>query len=180
MATLVGKKARNHPQQVEANGADDDADDRRTPTSIFALLDAEHHFTIDVAASEENTKCDRFFTKKNSGLKHSWSGDVVWCNPPYSDILPWVHKARSEVAYGDCQKVVMLLPANRTEQPFWQELIEPVRDRGKGMRTQFLPGRPRFGTSANPDGLWNSSCPFGVVAIIFERPTQANAIGEKP
>lgn len=150
-----------------ALSTDPDKDDRITPDAIFTALDAEHHFTIDVAASHRNTRCHRYYDVVSNGLEHSWAGEIVWCNPPFSEIEPWIEKAFAEVATG-CRKVVMLLPANRTEQPWWQRWIEPVRDRGLGVRTQNLARRPRFGTPANPEGKWNSSCRFGVVVVVIE------------
>lgn len=166
MSCAIGVRPHNHPQQVAARGVDDSKDDRRTPLALFEALDAEFGpFTVDVAASEDNALCDRFFDRERSGLAHSWRGEIVWCNPPYSSIEPWVRKAREEVANG-CRRVVFLLPANRTEQVWWQELVEPVRDRGLGVRVRFLPGRPRFGSSLHPSG--QSGCPFGCVVLVIE------------
>ncbi|MEM9513697.1 MAG: DNA N-6-adenine-methyltransferase, partial [Actinomycetota bacterium] len=114
--SLVGFKGRNHPQQVASTGRDVDTDDRATTAEVFGPLDAEFGpFTIDVAAAAHNTKCSRYFDARRDGLAQSWSGEVVWCNPPYSAIEPWVRKAWHETHRGDCQRVVLLLPANRTE-----------------------------------------------------------------
>ena len=160
----------NHPQQVKARGAADRTDDRRTPAAIFDVLHAEHGFTIDVAASAENAKLPRFFDRDSNGLAQSWTGEVVWCNPPYSDLASWVSKALYEVEHG-CRKAVMLLPANRTEQRWWQDLIEPVRDRGLGVTTRNLRGRPKFegpcGPIVNPT-QGGAQPPFGCVTVVFE------------
>lgn len=40
-----------------------------TPQNLFDELDAEFHFTLDAAASEENHKCTRYFTQKEDGLR---------------------------------------------------------------------------------------------------------------
>ena len=91
----------------------------------------------------------------------------MWCNPPYSNIGPWVAKALSEVE-GGCLKVVMLLPANRCEQLWWQELIEPMRDRGLNVTTRFLKGRPRFGwPTEKPRSKRGDRPPFGLVVIVI-------------
>lgn len=160
--------SRNHPQQVSKRGAIDDVDDRRTPDDFFDPLNKIHGFTLDSAASKENKKCSKFFSINDDGLTKTWGGEVVWCNPPYSNILAWVKKAISETA-NDCKKVAMLLPANRCEQAWWQDYIEPRRDRGVGMSTLFLRGRMRFG---HPKG-WKTPPkgdrpPFGLVLIIIE------------
>lgn len=43
-----------------------------TPQRLFDELDAEFHFTLDAAASDENHKCERFFTEKENGLQQNW------------------------------------------------------------------------------------------------------------
>lgn len=170
--SLIGFKARNHKQQVDARGADDDTDDRRTLPEVFDPLHAEHGFTLDVAASAVNAKCAKYFTRQVDGLAQCWAGEVVWCNPPYSDLAAWVRKALHETQNG-CPKVVMLLPANRCEQKWWQDYIEPVRDRGLGIETKFMRGRPRFGwdeTRVTPKK--GDRPPFGLVVIVFRGSAQ--------
>ena len=161
--SLVGFRARNHPQQA----AKPHVDDRALPAEDFQLLNAQYRFTIDVAASPHNAKLPRFFSSENCGLAASWAGERVYCNPPYSSIRPWVEKAWAEQG---AALVVMLLPGNRTEQGWWQDLIEPWRDRiASPLRTQFLKGRMRFlapeATSIRP----NERPPFGCVLCIWSR-----------
>lgn len=45
-----------------------------TPQDFFDALDKEFHFTLDVAASEDNAKCRRYFTEKEDGLLQLWGG----------------------------------------------------------------------------------------------------------
>ena len=45
-----------------------------TPQSLFNALDSEFHFTIDVAASDQNAKCKRYYTKESDGLQKDWGG----------------------------------------------------------------------------------------------------------
>lgn len=123
--SLVGFSARNHPQQAVR----DIVDDRRTPAWLFAPLHERHRFTLDAAASAENALLPKFYDRESDGLLRSWSGERVWCNPPYSRLEGWLAKAWQEMESG-CELVVMLLPANRTEQKFWQEYVEPFRDGG--------------------------------------------------
>jgi phage N-6-adenine-methyltransferase len=172
--TLTNFKSRNHPQQVGKRGADDATDDRRTPQDLFDALDAEFRFTLDAAASVENAKCAKYFTLDNSGLSESWRGERVWCNPPYSDCAAWVEKAWSEMLAG-CRLVVMLLPANRTEQEWWQSLVERHRDRSVGfyphvrVRTRFLKGRIRFDRPGWTKPAKGDRPPFGLCLLIWER-----------
>jgi phage N-6-adenine-methyltransferase len=50
------------------------SDEWSTPDDIFKKLDAEFKFNLDPCATKENAKCQRFFTKKDDGLKMSWGG----------------------------------------------------------------------------------------------------------
>ena len=43
-----------------------------TPQKLFNELDAEFHFTLDAAASDENHKCTRYFTQEDDGLQKNW------------------------------------------------------------------------------------------------------------
>jgi phage N-6-adenine-methyltransferase len=165
---LVGFKIRNHPQQVAVRGASDTVDERITPHKIFREFHHRFSFTLDVAANERNRKTDAYFSIEDNGLEQPWAPHSVWCNPPYSNIGPWVEKAHREFAAG-CRAIVLLLPANRMEQPWWQRYVEPHRDRGGPMRTEFLAGRFNFGVPGNEDGKFKTSAPFGCVAVIFDR-----------
>lgn len=163
--SLVGFKGQNHPQQISTRGVKLTGDDRQTDPGLFHVLNRRFGFTLDVAASTANAKCDQFYTLDRSGLDQSWEGEMVWCNPPYSDIEPWVLKA-----WGECfvaRGIVMLLPANRTEQGWWQRHVEPRRDRSEKFRVEFLPGRIRF---LKPTAIRvgaNERPPFGCCLLIW-------------
>lgn len=160
--SLVGFRAQNHPQQV----AKPDVDDRALPPEVFAILHARFAFTVDVAASTHNTKLPRHFTIDDDGLAQPWAGERVYCNPPFSRIRPWVEKANNEAR----ALVVMLLPANRTEQLWWQELIEPMRDRAESrLRVEFLSGRQRFLSRGQSVIGPNERPPFGCCLCIWSQ-----------
>lgn len=101
-----------------------------TPLCVWAPWHREFSFTVDVAGHTDapvSRAVGRFYDIEADGLARSWLNERVWCNPPYSDIAPWVVKAEAEVRAG-CELVAMLIPANRTEQNFWQDHIEAYRD----------------------------------------------------
>lgn len=153
--------ARTHPQQ----GYNEQVDDRSTTWEDFLPLHQHFAFSIDVAASAENAKLPRFYTRADDGLAQSWAGERVWCNPPYSVIRPWVEKAWQEVG---AELVAMLLPANRTEQTWWQDLVEPYRDQpGSRLRTRFYPGRWRFVAAGDDRIRPNARPPFGIVLLVW-------------
>jgi phage N-6-adenine-methyltransferase len=161
--SLVQFKITNHPQQVAKRGASDTVDERITPDWLFQQFDALHRFTVDVAANASNTKCAKFYDLESDGLSQSWAGERVWCNPPYSNIRGWVEKAWASCREGSCL-VAMLLPANRTEQKWWQELVEPYRGT-VACDVQFLPRRINFGVPGNEAAKFNSSPPFGLCLL---------------
>lgn len=165
--------SRNHPQQVKVRGALSSVDDRGTDPVLFAGLNYRFGFTIDVAASHANTKVpESYITAREDGLVQSWAGQRVWCNPPYSDIGAWIEKAWWEW-YSDQppQLIVMLLPANRTEQRWWHTHVEPYRDRrdGTGLRVEFLKGRQRFVAPGAESIGPNERPPFGCCLLIWEQ-----------
>ena len=125
-------------------------DARETPDDFFARLDAEFHFTFDAAASPENAKCQRFLTPKEDGLSVAWTGEVVWLNPPYSQLGRWMIKAHQEWQAG--ATVVCLVPA-ATDTQWWHTVTLDAEIR-------FIKGRIRFkGTKGN--------APFPSALVIF-------------
>lgn len=174
----------NHPNQVKKRGVDDSIDDRETPPCVFDPLNAEFGFTLDVAASHINRKClvyctlDGTFARgpedpvyqqltSSNGLEQSWIGHRVWDNPPFSNLMVWTERHWDEAS----EVSVLLLPANRQEQPFWQRNIEPFRDRaGSILTTRFLAKRRPFLHMGKGIGNRTSkSPPFGLVACIWDR-----------
>lgn len=94
----------------------------RTPYAVFAALNAEFNFTLDVAASQTNALCADFFSEADDALCIDWVSDgAIFCNPPYSNIRPWVDKA-AEQSRKQSRTVVMLLPADTSTAWFAQAL----------------------------------------------------------
>lgn len=148
-------------------------DERATPPAMFAELHHRFRFTLDAAASHENAKLPHYWTAADDGLAKPWVRQRVWCNPPYSNIRPWVAKALDEWEFGGNgpHLIVMILPANRTEQGWWQDLVEPFRDgrHPDGPRTEFLPGRTRFIRHGATETGPGERPLFGCVLLIWDR-----------
>lgn len=92
-----------------------DKDEWRTPVWLFDVATKQFGpFTLDVAATKENSLCASYFTKKTDALLQKWPSqcpDKLWCNPPYSNITPWLRHAL------ECQaEVVFLLPTPNGEK----------------------------------------------------------------
>lgn len=54
------------------------SDEWATPAALFEELNTEFKFTLDPCATEENHKCDHFFTKEQDGLQKSWGGGACF------------------------------------------------------------------------------------------------------
>lgn len=50
------------------------SDEWATPSEIFDQLNAEFGFDLDVCATEENHKCERYFTAEQDALGQKWGG----------------------------------------------------------------------------------------------------------
>ena len=124
-----------------------------TPQDLFDKLNNEFQFTLDVCATPENAKCDKFYTEEQDGLKHPWKG-TVWCNPPYGrGIGQWVRRALFASVSG--ATVVMLLPA-RTDTKWFHDYIY----KRNNVEIRFIRGRLKFGGSKN-------SAPFPSMVVVF-------------
>jgi phage N-6-adenine-methyltransferase len=96
------------------------SDEWATPQALFDELNDEFKFTLDPAASIDNAKCAKFFTLEEDGLTRDWSGERVFCNPPYNRyvINKWLRKMASKEA----NIVVALLPA-RTNTSWFHDHV---------------------------------------------------------
>lgn len=112
-----------------------------TPDFIFEYAeeicgnpDQDFKFDIDLAADSENTKCEKYFTKEDNAIFQDW-GEFNWCNPPYSNIEPFVEKAIIEANRGN--HTCMLLPS-RTSNPYWSKIFKNAHVLFIGGRLSFL------------------------------------------
>ncbi len=83
-----------------------------TPAPLFQVWHREYRFDLDVCAEPWNHKLPRYFSLVDGvdGLKASWKGARVWCNPPYSDVRPWLEKGVEHAMAGGFS--AFLVPAN--------------------------------------------------------------------
>lgn len=128
------------------------SDEWSTPQDFFIELDKEFEFDLDACASEENHKCEDYFTVKQDGLKQKWGGRRVFCNPPYSKISEWVAKAFYETK-SDNTLVVLLIPS-RTDTKYFHDFIYGRSE------IRFVKGRLKFGSGKN-------SAPFPSMIVVF-------------
>ncbi len=116
-------------------------DERSTPLELFKMLDDEFHFNIDLAATEQNALCKNYYTKEYSAFQYDWvHPESHFCNPPYSDIFPWVAKAISSTGL-----IVMILPCDTSTKWFtllWDRKLHKTHD---NVQLRFPEGRFKFG-----------------------------------
>lgn len=127
------------------------SDEWSTPQSLFDTLNAEFGFTLDACATAENAKCPVFYTKDEDGLLADWGGQVVFCNPPYSDISRWVEKAYDEGHKNNT--IVVLLVPSRTDTRWFHNYVQHRAE------IRFIKGRVKFGGKDN--------APFPSMLVIF-------------
>lgn len=64
-----------------------------TPQAFFDALNDEFHFTLDPCSTDDNAKCEKHYTREDDGLSKDWTGETVFCNPPYGKEMPlWIAK----------------------------------------------------------------------------------------
>jgi phage N-6-adenine-methyltransferase len=105
---------------------------------------------VDVCATPDKAKCERFYSPEIDGLAQEWRG-TCWMNPPYGRVIgQWVKKAFESSRDG--ATVVCLLPA-RTDTAWWHDYCQ----RGE---VRFIRGRLKFvGATAN--------APFPSAVVVF-------------
>src|SRR5690349_25084011 len=90
-----------------------------TPPEIFDPLMQEFNFDLDAAADLHTKRVAHYL--RNALAPDSWSGSVVWMNPPYGRMLePFVRRAAQEAKRGII--IVALIPF-RCRAAWWHECV---------------------------------------------------------
>ncbi len=118
--------------------------DWTTPRAIFDRLQAEFRFDTDGASSPDNA-----LLADAPDIAMSWRGRRVFCNPPWSNIAPFVELAAT------ADLAVLLVPA-RTNAKWFHRALD-LR-----ATVRYFLGRPRFG-----DG--KGSSPIDCVLLVFSQ-----------
>ena len=151
-------------QQQNSTTAPKKRDSWQTPQWLFDYADSLFVFDFDLAASESNHKCERYFDIEDNALTQSWfrAGNTLYCNPPYSNIKPWLEKAWETAQTG--REVVILCPTPNGESSYRDHVF------GKASEIIFINGRVAFelpnddGTTTPIAGNTRGSC-----LIIYNR-----------
>lgn len=114
---------------------------------------------LDPATEPDNpTGAKQFYTKADNGLVEEWGLYRTFVNPPYGkEFKDWVRAIRTNVGKGT--PIVALLPGNRTETSYMQDLLC-----GGLEALVFVRKRLQF---LRPDGSVAKSNPYGSVLWVF-------------
>jgi hypothetical protein len=129
----------------------------RTPRTLFDQWNALWRFTMDGASEPGNGLLPKSST---ADAPISWDGERVFCNPPWSNIRPFVELAPA----ADC--AVLLVPARPNARWFHRALelgAEPIF---------FLP-KPKF------EGAKHTS-PVDCLLLVFNRGSRSHPTKETP
>ena len=137
------------------------SDEHPTPQKVFDELDREFGFTLDPCATAENAKCKKFYTQAENGLLQSWGGEVVFMNPPYSDVAKWMRKAY-HAALEESAMVDSLVPS-RTDTAWFHDYAIKAEIR-------FIRGRLRFGNATE-------NAPFPSMIVVFRPGSVGDSFG---
>ena len=119
-----------------------------TPVDLWEKLNAEFRFDFDPCPYNENFVGPLF---NFDGLRESWAGKRVYCNPPYGKAIPkFLEKAM------EADVAVFLIPA-RVDTRWFHEICLPL-----AREIRFLKGRLKFQNCENP-------APFPCMLVIFEQ-----------
>ena len=129
--------------------------DWETPKELFDRINTVFNFGLDVCASAGNTKCPKFYTREEDGLKQPWVGSC-WCNPPYGKgIDQWLTKAWCSAQEG--ATVACLIPGNTATQ-WWHRYV-----RDKASSITFIQGKIQFVGATQ-------GAPFASALVVFAPP----------
>lgn len=143
-------------------------EDWETPPDLFAQLDAEFGFTVDVAANVANAKCAAFYGPASpldvqDALSTDWGSFRCWMNPPYARGLQAKFVAHAAMQARLGALVVALLPARTDTKAFHQHIWDARQHRPRPWvkEVRFLPGRLKFVGATD-------AAPFPSMIVVFK------------
>lgn len=135
-------------------------DNWATPKWLFDKLNEIWKFSLDAACVKETALCSKYFTPEDNSLIQDWSKDIVFLNPPYSNLKPWMEKVSESYEMG--ATIVILIPS-RTDTKAFQDYAAKVCD-----CICFIKGRLVFIDPDNRD-VKQDSAPFPSCIIVLDK-----------
>ena len=139
--------------------APDAKDEWQTPPWLFDWLDQRFEFGTDLAATAANALLPVFITLEDNAIATDWASlpGPAFCNPPYSNIEPWLRKAREAACDGLTS--VFLIPTPNGEEHYGFHVF------GAASEVIFITGRLAF---INTQGKPQSGNTRGSCIVIYE------------
>lgn len=159
--------------RVSANGAQltttDSKQDYGTPPELLAAVQGRFgRITVDLAAHVGNAVCPTFFAPPDrpegaaaiDSLAQDWSKleGLLWLNPPFSGVRPWVEKCVMESARG---ARIALLTAASVGSNWFRDCC------AQHAQVLFLNRRIRF---VGADQVFPKDCMISIFGIDDRRP----------
>ncbi|MFT6926144.1 MAG: phage N-6-adenine-methyltransferase [Psychromonas sp.] len=123
---------------ISSELTNDDKNSWSTPEWLFAAVNNEFDFKVDIAANNKNTKCNSYIDiEQNALIMNNWADatplletlafKAVWINPPYSRGMI---KLFMDKAYQQCRQnkitVVLVVPST-ADARWWPENATEIR-----------------------------------------------------
>jgi len=133
---------------------------------------------IDVCAEASNSKCEKFFSVEQDGLKQEWRQDF-YGNFPYSEVAKWIEKAYIQHLKWNVNGLILCF--SKTETKWWHSYVQ-----GKS-EVHFVKKRinfwkngkiPLISTKKNPKPH-SMPAPYPSCWLIFRKEKQFWEYGEE-
>jgi transcriptional regulator with XRE-family HTH domain len=129
---LAPRARRRAPERAYWGQAEKaDRDSRFTPSSFLApIYDAFGPIDLDPCGHELSPVVARrrlIPEQGADGLTDTWTGRLVYLNPPYSQLLLWLRRAHEQWRAGNVETVVGLVPV-RTDSSWFHEVFSSDAD----------------------------------------------------
>lgn len=138
-----------------------------TPPEFWEAVNMIFKFQVDVCCNDENTKCPYFISHRSLSVEFGWVGRFeknyygreidhlsrAWCNPGFSDVLPWHEKAFAQAQLHPSAIVVVIgIPgASQEWYRFAQTHADEIIDLSP--RVHFLAPWPLKQSSNNRESM---------------------------
>lgn len=156
LVEVIATQVRRRASEKSAFGSGK-RDERFTPTHFLdKIVESFGPISIDPCAhADANVVADRYLTVEDDGLSTTWSGDLAYVNPPYSDAAKWLERCHRAWERGECRTVVTLVPA-RTHIRAYANYVHDIAD------VVMIKGRLQFDNANLAGGF-----PLGLMAAAW-------------